>query len=510
MLVGPAVVLGLALRGTLGGRDAFLATFQDDAFYYFTIARHLAQGAGSTFDGLHATNGYHPLWLLVLVPIQWVAGGSWGPIVTAAAVETLFLGIASALIYREVEPVAGPGAAFTAALAPAAWPWTAANLRCGMEGALTFFAVVVVWRCWNRARRSPPGSVRAWLAFGSACAVAFLARLEALALVVAAVVMARGAWRTRPRIALAIAGPTGMTLAIYGAVNTAFCGSPLPLSGAVKAWYAARSGLGARLGQLLEFPWPGGDVIAYLAGAGSRANDAAWPAVINGVSLLALAVAAWHVRKVWRAPAVAMGLPWLVVAAFLWTAADKAVVATVEPWNRAHVALLVSLALATGLATAPRVAGVAAAAVLALLAVAAPVSALRGPAAGDSYAPWRLAAAEWIRTEVEPGTPVGSWNAGMLGWFSGRTVVNLDGLVNDRAYFQEVIRGDGLPGYLDRLGITWLADQACRSDPTPAPYLRRLRAESLGPRVHLAMLFASDAHPDGCPGVAVWRLEPGR
>ena len=39
----------------------------DDAFYYQRIAANVASGNGSTFDGEHSTNGYHPLWLLVLV-----------------------------------------------------------------------------------------------------------------------------------------------------------------------------------------------------------------------------------------------------------------------------------------------------------------------------------------------------------------------------------------------------------------------------------------------------------
>src|SRR4029078_7829570 len=39
---------------------------QDDGYYYFKIAQNLAAGRGSTFDGLHGTNGYHPLWLLVV------------------------------------------------------------------------------------------------------------------------------------------------------------------------------------------------------------------------------------------------------------------------------------------------------------------------------------------------------------------------------------------------------------------------------------------------------------
>lgn len=47
----------------------FLAYFDDDCFYYLQIARNIAAGHGSTFDGMHATNGYHPLWMLVLVAL---------------------------------------------------------------------------------------------------------------------------------------------------------------------------------------------------------------------------------------------------------------------------------------------------------------------------------------------------------------------------------------------------------------------------------------------------------
>ena len=45
----------------------------DDAFYYFQIAYHMAEGRFSTFDGgLSRTNGYHPLWLFLLTPFHWV------------------------------------------------------------------------------------------------------------------------------------------------------------------------------------------------------------------------------------------------------------------------------------------------------------------------------------------------------------------------------------------------------------------------------------------------------
>lgn len=44
----------------------------DDGFYYFKIAQNIAGGAGSTFDGVHITNGYHPLWMALNVVGFWL------------------------------------------------------------------------------------------------------------------------------------------------------------------------------------------------------------------------------------------------------------------------------------------------------------------------------------------------------------------------------------------------------------------------------------------------------
>ncbi len=45
----------------------------DDSFYYFQIAYHLADGKFSTFDGgITQTNGYHPVWMLLITPFYWV------------------------------------------------------------------------------------------------------------------------------------------------------------------------------------------------------------------------------------------------------------------------------------------------------------------------------------------------------------------------------------------------------------------------------------------------------
>ncbi len=45
----------------------------DDAFYYYEIASNLSEGEFSTFDGgITRTNGYHPIWMLLITPFYWV------------------------------------------------------------------------------------------------------------------------------------------------------------------------------------------------------------------------------------------------------------------------------------------------------------------------------------------------------------------------------------------------------------------------------------------------------
>ena len=64
--VGVGLMLFVMLAAPLG--HWVLRFVPDDAFYYLEIARRIGSGQGSTFDGLTKTNGYHPLWQMLLVP----------------------------------------------------------------------------------------------------------------------------------------------------------------------------------------------------------------------------------------------------------------------------------------------------------------------------------------------------------------------------------------------------------------------------------------------------------
>ena len=66
-LLAIVVILSLSLDVLFLDCHVFADALVDDSFYYSQIARQVAMGHGFTFDGLHRTNGFQPLWLFLLI-----------------------------------------------------------------------------------------------------------------------------------------------------------------------------------------------------------------------------------------------------------------------------------------------------------------------------------------------------------------------------------------------------------------------------------------------------------
>lgn len=128
---------------------------RDDAYYYFKVAQNISEGHGSTFDGINPTNGYHPLWMLICVPIFAFARLD---LILPLRILLLMMGGLSAatavLLYRLI------GRIFSAALgAVAALYWVFSfdvlNIvyRPGLEtGIAAFFIVLLVYRLYEFER----------------------------------------------------------------------------------------------------------------------------------------------------------------------------------------------------------------------------------------------------------------------------------------------------------------------------------------------------------------------
>lgn len=154
----------------------------DDAYYYFTIASNMASGAGPTFDGLAATNGYHPLWLMLLVPVYSLFPESlWIPVRISLSVCALLDIVSGYIIYRIFERA---GHHVGGIIASALWllgPLTFFLGLRGMEGSLS--SVIVLGIAASVARlgsRDNPFGHRSALWTGLLIGLAGLARTDNL------------------------------------------------------------------------------------------------------------------------------------------------------------------------------------------------------------------------------------------------------------------------------------------------------------------------------------------
>ncbi len=71
----------------------------------------------------------------------------------------------------------------------------------------------------------------------------------------------------------------------------------------------------------------------------------------------------------------------------------------------------------------------------------------------------RYNAALWIAENSQPNTVFASWNAGQLGFFSNRTFINLDGVINNVDYYERVLHGSTpLTDYLSENKVEYIVD----------------------------------------------------
>ncbi len=440
---------------------ALLRDRADDAFYYFQIARNLAAGEFSTFDGgITRTNGYHPLWLLLITPMYWVFDER----------AALF-----AIKVFEILLIAGGAALIAAAARLARLPWLLflavptvlyqqRGMLLGLEAAaaaamlgLLVFALVLVardsrrWTWLLAAIAFALPWVRLELAAVSVMATAALCLLEGTRPRYAGHGILRAA-RSRPVVPL-VAACAGVLL--YFAYNALVFGGPVPVSAATKQFWAqqawVREGGYSLAEQVREFlrTWPFDDelfvvletcvylpLVWWLARGSRSPNDRLALVFLAGIFSISAGHAAKFAQSVVTVHPDHVIQPWYVVPAYLMTALLVPV--------RACVAVLAIRHLVEP--RAPRAAGVMRLGVVASAAMFLlvttdfnrPFRAITGTA-GSSVHNWQIVSytgAQVMNRVLPEGSVIGSRDAGVIGYFSRFPVVNLDGLVNSHEYLR--------------------------------------------------------------------------
>jgi hypothetical protein len=207
-----------------------LAYYADDFFYYLQIVHNLAEHGRSTFDGTTLTNGYHPLWLLVLTAL-YLCGGDHAvfigvAVLTVAATVSTYQMTRVLFDRYSINPAIGQFCAVWAAL------FALSMDRTGMEVILTvpLLLVFVLFVDGGDYLESPRRI--AWAGFLAALVV--LSRLDAALLMLlyfVALVIELGLLPLKrlPWICVGL-----IPVFLYGISNVWFFGSLGPVSSSAK------------------------------------------------------------------------------------------------------------------------------------------------------------------------------------------------------------------------------------------------------------------------------------
>ncbi|HEX6274616.1 MAG TPA: hypothetical protein VFZ53_16345 [Polyangiaceae bacterium] len=234
-----------------------------DTFYYLTVARNIARHGSVSFDGVHPTNGFHPLWQFVTAALHFGTeklGMAEHTVLATVVLSLVFvaggvalLGLAFANSGR-LTPLFAllPVGVYGLLLAPfwlARRSWLAEHSMegpfplygtlfsyvNGMESGavlLSFGLCAYTQRAWNRE----PSALRA-LAFGLCLAALALSRLDHVFVSVPLLAAFVGTTRQRGRsYPDAVAAFFGLVVPVGSAVlvNLRWFGSAMPVSGSLK------------------------------------------------------------------------------------------------------------------------------------------------------------------------------------------------------------------------------------------------------------------------------------
>lgn len=427
-----------------------LVRVADDASYFMTTARNMAAGRGMTFDGIHPTNGFHPLWLLLLVPLFLLHGSPETMLRLVVLLQGALLSVAFLLLYRTYSRLFS---ARTALLSGILFIFLVARASInGMESALFVLMLVALFGYGLHISQAPPTRSRALL-LGAILGFVVLSRLDMifvpLALLVCSLhyVLDR---RTRPTAmaAIVMAGLGCCAVVFpYLLFNYTQFGSVVPISGALKSSFPSLALSGGTLGAIGITHY--GCVVLAIGWLMWRFIRTGSPLPLPGDDYYTLSTT---------------GLSWAVILHFLYTVLFMRW--GVFGWYFVLYRLFAVMLVAGGIdlilksTIVERTPAVywAAVAVLLAAAVGRQYTADQYPLNGS----WHAAvynAAVWARDHTTESAVFAMSDSGDFAFFSCRRVINLDGLANNMEY-QQAIADRHVNQYLQANQVQYLVQHA--------------------------------------------------
>jgi len=493
-----------------GHQNIVLTWFNtDDAFYYFKTAQNIVEGQGVTFDGIARTNGFHPLWMVLLLPVFTFARVDLILPLRLVIALQVALGLGSALIlYRFCRSRCSHWIAFLVALL---WAFTPVVyevvFKGGTEAGLNaFFLVLLWWMFYQISEQITQGEIKYGriIALGGIASLTLLSRLDNVFLV-----FILGGWLIlrfwRPpkvktitfssalkwwiKLGLAYFTPLVVTLGSYLIVNQIYFDSAMPVSGKVKRWWGTLkyTVYGNPPKDLQDFfdeffsatgsvgPWaivmePLHRFSTWFGNLNLGLKLVFGFAMVALLGLLLLVIyrnRTFFLQTIWRWNLIPLLVGCLVQIAYYKAFGHIAQKGWYWVAEMLFVVLFLGVVLEviareilkmpSGNKLLPASALVLSSALIIPL-VQFPIRALTYSETSDEH--FYLRRAHFLEENTEPGALIGMTGSGSSGYFTqDRTVVNLDGLINSMEYFIH-LQNATADEYLESIGVDYVFGNA--------------------------------------------------
>ncbi len=481
----------------------------DDAFYYFKTAQNIAEGQGVTFDGIARTNGFHPLWMVLLVPVFTLA--RYELILPLRLVVTLqvLLGLGSSLIlFQFIRTRCSQWAAFITALI---WAFTPlvykVTFKGGTEAGINaFFLILLWWQYYQVSEKLAQGKINFGriAALGALASLTLLSRLDNIYLIlIAGGWLLLRFWRQPEtesvtslstlkwwlKLGFSYFSPIVATLGLYLVVNQIYFDSAMPVSGKIKRWWGTLNftvygkppkGIADILSEVFSSndsigPWvmavsPLNRILDWIT-AFADGNKFLWGAVL--IALLGLFVfliirnRKFAVTTFWRWNLIPLLVGCLVHISYYKGTGHVAQKEWYWIAENLFVVLLLAIVLETlvlGVIKFPQGEKLVAIGAL-IISVALTFPYVKIPIQVIAYQPpeeehFYFRRAHWLEENTEPNSLIGMTGSGSSGYFvQDRVVVNLDGLISSQEYFVH-LQNATADEYLDTIGVDYVFGNA--------------------------------------------------
>jgi hypothetical protein len=445
----------------------WLVLFPDDSFYYLRIAQNVARGLGSSFDGINPTNGYHPLWMIMLLPVASFFKAPENLLRAVLVLQILLAGTGFGFLGLIFEKTGTKKSGLLLAGALVFLnPVLLSIFVNGLESALYFCALCLGFLLWVITLDKKPYEFLLWLGLGAFFGVVFLSRLDGAILAFwlgVAILINNEALTARIKKALGFGIGFIAVSVPYLAYNLARFGNLMPISGRVKSYYMSHNLKYLAALSLFFLVLIAAVVIYHFL---QRQTQSSFAKTLLSFMEFGLCLIFYYMLS----PAYAFTI-WYYLPAILFGV------------------LILGWILAALLENKSRAGKATVGAILALGAFGILLGFflhLYTPA--NSVFKLQNEVTEWIKRNTPEDSLLAAWSSGGVAYFSGRQTVNLDGLVNSPDYFFNYRIKGKRDEFMKNLGVDYIvvyydydapAPTASFSFPTTA--VVQLKADYRGP-----------------------------